>query len=113
MTNLYLGMKTCGPGIYVEHGFSTIVADVEIGKNFWLNQNVTIGRTDRGLPIIGDNVRIHAGAIVLGPIVIGDHATIAAGSVVTRSVPDHCVVAGNPARIIRQNGVRLESPLDT
>ncbi len=112
MTNLYLGMKACGPGLYIEHGFSTIVADVEIGENCWINQNVTVGRTDRGLPTIGNNVQIHAGALVLGPIRIGDHVTIGAGSVVTRSIPDHCVVAGNPARIIRQNGVRVERPFD-
>ena len=41
---------------------------------------------------------IGSNATVLGGLIIGAHATVGAGSVVTRSVPDGAVVAGNPAR---------------
>ncbi|MFL6463660.1 MAG: serine O-acetyltransferase, partial [Bryobacteraceae bacterium] len=57
-------------------------------------------------PIIGDHVTIYAGAKVLGPIRIGHHVTIGANAVVVKSVPDHCVVAGVPAQIIRRDGIR-------
>jgi maltose O-acetyltransferase len=51
---------------------------------------------------IGDNVWIGGGAVICPGIVIGDDAVIGAGSVVTRDVPAGAVVAGNPARILRE-----------
>ena len=48
--------------------------------------------------VIGRNVWIGGGAIILPGVTIGDHAIIGAGSVVTRDVPPHATVAGNPAR---------------
>lgn len=49
---------------------------------------------------IGDGASIGAGAIVVAGHDIGAHAMIGAGAVVTRDVPDHALVAGNPARVI-------------
>ena len=51
--------------------------------------------------IIGSNVQIGAGAIVLPGIVIGDNVIVGAGSVVTKNVMANCVVVGNPARKLR------------
>jgi acetyltransferase-like isoleucine patch superfamily enzyme len=51
---------------------------------------------------IGDHVWIGARAIVLKGVTIGDGAIVAAGAVVTRDVPPHAIVAGNPARVIRE-----------
>jgi acetyltransferase-like isoleucine patch superfamily enzyme len=45
---------------------------------------------------------VGAGAIILPGVVVGDNAVVGAGSVVTRSVPPHTLVAGNPARVIRE-----------
>lgn len=50
---------------------------------------------------IGRCCFIGAGAIILPGTTIGDHCVVAAGSVVTRDVPAHSVVAGNPASVIR------------
>ena len=50
---------------------------------------------------IGDDVWIGAGAIVLPGVRIGNGSVIAAGAVVTESVPDHVVVGGVPAKVIR------------
>ncbi len=52
--------------------------------------------------IIGNNVWIGNNAIILKGVNIGDNSVIAAGSVVTQSVPSCSLVAGNPAKIIRQ-----------
>ncbi|NHJ20017.1 MAG: N-acetyltransferase [Candidatus Lokiarchaeota archaeon] len=49
---------------------------------------------------IGDNVRIGSNVTLL-PINVGDNAIIGAGAVVTKNVPANCVVAGNPAKIIK------------
>ena len=58
-----------------------------------------------GKPIvIGRNVWIATGAIVLGGVTIGDNAVVAAGSVVTKDAPANCLVAGNPARVLREIG---------
>lgn len=52
--------------------------------------------------VIEDNVWIGGGAILLPGVTIGRNAVVGAGSVVTRDVPANTVVAGNPARMIRE-----------
>ena len=51
---------------------------------------------------IGHHSVIGGCAIISPGIKIGNHCFVGAGSVVTKDVPDHCMVAGNPARIIRE-----------
>lgn len=51
--------------------------------------------------VISDDVYIGASVIILGGVTVGRHSVIGAGSVVTKDVPDNCVVAGNPARVVR------------
>lgn len=55
-----------------------------------------------GFVTLEDDVWIGAGAIVLSGVVIGQGSIVGAGSVVTKSVSAHCVVAGNPARVIKK-----------
>ena len=76
-----------------------------IGKNCMIGQGVTIGGKSGWyeVPVIGDNVHISAGARVLGPIFIGDNVIIGANAVVVKDVPDNCIVAGIPAKIIKEN----------
>lgn len=56
--------------------------------------------TEQGITI-GDDVWIGANAVILDGVTIGSHTLIAAGSVVTKTMPDYAIVAGNPARVIR------------
>jgi len=51
--------------------------------------------------VVGDDVFICAGSIVLKGVRIGKGAVIGTGSVVTKSIPDMTVAAGNPARVVR------------
>jgi acetyltransferase-like isoleucine patch superfamily enzyme len=63
---------------------------------------------DQGPTVIGNDVFIGVGAIVLAGVTVGDGAVVGAGAVVTRSVPPYAVVVGNPARIARY---RFESEI--
>jgi acetyltransferase-like isoleucine patch superfamily enzyme len=51
--------------------------------------------------VIGDDVWVGSGAIVLDGVTVGAHAVLAAGAVVTRDVPEWAIVGGNPAKLIR------------
>jgi len=52
--------------------------------------------------VIEDNVWLGGGAILLPGVTIGRNAVVGAGAVVPRNVPANTVVAGNPARVIRE-----------
>ena len=90
-----------GPGLFIQHGLSTLIAAERIGKNCWINQQVTIGysnKTDR--PIIGDNVTIGPGAKLIGKINVGNNVTVGPNTVLIDNVPSNVTVLGVPARII-------------
>lgn len=85
-------------------GISVVIhKDAIIGKHCTLGQNTTIGgRTGHGgPPIIGDNVYIGPGARLLGGFKVGNNVVIGANAVVLHDIPDNCVVAGVPAKIIK------------
>lgn len=90
--------------IHFGHNALGVVMDYRcvIGNNVRIDQQVTIGiRWDEKVaPIIGDNVRIGAGAKVLGSIRIGNGARIGANAVVLTDVPDGATAVGVPAKII-------------
>ncbi|QPB22379.1 acyltransferase [Rhizobium sp. 007] len=52
---------------------------------------------------IGRCCFIGARSIIMPGVAVGNHCIVAAGAIVTKDVPDNCVVAGNPATIIREN----------
>lgn len=108
-----------GAGVYINSGCTILdTCRVEIGARTLLGPNVQLyaathpvdGALRNGTrgPELGKPISIGAdawigGAAVLCPGVrIGEHAVVGAGSVVTRDVEPYCVVAGNPARVIRR-----------
>ncbi len=100
-----------GGGMYIQHGTSSILTANSIGKNLWVNQNVTIGWNGPGCPTIGDNVRIGTGAVVIGPITIGDNVNIGANAIVTKDVPSNTTVVSPHAFIIKRDGQRVHERL--
>lgn len=94
-----------GEGMLCIHPFATIINATSIGRNFSVKNNVTIGAHKGGKPIIGNNVSINVNCVIVGNITIGNNVIIGTGSIVMKDVPDNCVVVGNPAYILKQNGI--------
>lgn len=92
---------TIGKSCKIMHPFSTIINAESIGDNFYCINNTTIGYKNNKRPIIGNNVFVGANATIIGNVHIGNNVIVGAGAVVTKDVPDDCVVAGNPAKIIK------------
>ncbi len=59
-------------------------------------------KTQTAPVIIGNNVWIGGGAIILPGVTIGNNVVIGAGSVVTKDIPDHTIAYGNPCRAVRK-----------
>lgn len=102
MDTLFLEAKEIGGGLFIQHGFSTMVTAESIGENCWINQQVTLGYNGQGRPpIIEDNVMITCGAKVLGSITVGHDAIIGANAVVIRDVEPGAVMGGVPAKKLK------------
>ena len=112
--------KECHIGAY---NHITCINQIKIGDGFVSGKWVTITDNDHGstsldmirIPVscrplvskgpvnIGKNVWVGDKATILSGVTIGDGAVVAANSVVCKNVPAYSVVAGNPAKIIKQN----------
>lgn len=87
------------------HGFL-----VTIGNNVTLtgvtvlahdaSTQIPLGVSKVGCVVIGDNVFVGQGSIILPGVHIGNNCIIGAGTVVSKNIPDHTVAAGNPVRVI-------------
>lgn len=108
--NSFSAKASIGVGTYFYHrGLGCVVhPKCMIGENCTIFQHVTLGSkwsggiNDGGAPVVGNHVMIGAGACILGNITIGDNTVIGANAVVTHNIPPNVVVAGNPARIIKE-----------
>ena len=70
---------------------------------FTISENETFNfcKTQTAPVIIGKNVWIGGGTIILPGVTIGDNTVIGAGSVVTKDIPDDSIAVGNPAKVIK------------
>jgi acetyltransferase-like isoleucine patch superfamily enzyme len=87
---------------------------ISIGNGSMLGMNVTIATLNHGLSLktrnitypspvkIGENVWIGSNATILPGVTIGDNSVVAAGAVVTKDVPKNTVVAGVPAKLVKE-----------
>lgn len=106
-----------GNNTYMNQSLIQCASKIKIGDNCAIAGDVLIQDTDfhplldehgdektYTKPItIGNKVWICAKATILKGVTIGDGAIVAAGAVVTKDVPTRCLVAGNPAKVIKEN----------
>ncbi len=103
---------TIGKGLFIDHGTGVVIGETAIlGDNVTLYQGVTLGGTGKEQgkrhPTLEDNVMVSAGAKVLGSFTIGENSKIGAGSVVLGPVPPNCTVVGIPGRVVKKGSVRI------
>ncbi len=101
-----------GKRLVIDHGMGIVIGETaEIGDDCLLYQGVTLGGTGKETgkrhPTIGNNVLVGSGAKVLGPFKVGDNSRVAANSVVLREIPENSTAVGSPARVVRQNGEKV------
>ena len=96
----------------------TIIGPVTIGSHVNLAQGITITALNHNFDdsekridqqgistkevVLEDDIWVGANAVILPGVTIGTHAVVAAGAIVTKDVPPHSLVAGVPAKVIRQ-----------
>ena len=91
-----------GPGFYFEHPNIVINKNAIIGENFYCVGNNCIGSNQSGAPIIGDNVYLGYGAMIIEHVKIANNVTIGAGAVITKDIlMENAVVVGNNLLIKR------------
>lgn len=104
-TRIFISPNVFSEGIHCVHpGYVWIDSSSRIGKRCTVLPQVLLGKKKPGLPppciFIGDDCYIGTGTTILGPVQIGNNVTIAAGAVVVSDIPDNCIVAGVPAKIV-------------
>jgi acetyltransferase-like isoleucine patch superfamily enzyme len=119
--HIAIGYNTAPGASIGNYIFANKEAPIHIGSFTVIASNVCIGAfnhdlynisryTHKGGIRIGKYCWIGANAVILSGVVLGDHTVVAAGAVVTHSFAHgYCVVAGNPARVIRElDATRIE-----
>jgi serine O-acetyltransferase len=103
-----------GPGFRIDHGWGLVINHrATIGANVTVFHGVTIGQKDDitpagrrvTCPVIDDEVWIGPHAVIIGQVTVGRGSRVAAGAIVTHDVEPHCVVGGNPAKVIQRNAL--------
>lgn len=110
-----------GRNVYVNFNLTLVDdTDVYIGDDVMIGPNVVISTAGHPIDpelrkksaqfnipvVIGNNVWIGAGAVILPGITIGENSVIGAGSIVSRDIPPNVVAVGNPCRVLRPIGER-------
>lgn len=86
---------------------------IHIGENTWVLREAMIlahghCRSLRVDVVIGKNCVIGIRSIIMPGVKIGDSVLVVGGSIVTKDIPDNCVVVGNPAKVIK-TGVKVSN----
>lgn len=109
-----------GNRVLIDHGMGVVIGETaEVGDDCVLYQGVTLGAgsearggaTTRGVkrhPTLGKSVIVGSGAEIQGAVIVGDNVKVASGSIVLRDVPSDSIVVGVPGRVIYREGKKVD-----
>lgn len=94
-----------GKRLFIDHGMGIVIGETAvIGDDCTIYHGATLGGTgkekNKRHPTIENNVMIGSGAKILGPIIIGENVKVGAGAIVLKDIPRNCTVVGMPANRI-------------
>lgn len=100
---------TIGQNVFIDHGMGVVIGETaEVGDGCTIYQGVTLGGTSlshgKRHPTLGKNVTIGGNASVLGAVILGDNVKVGSGSVVVRDVAANVTVVGIPAHVVARDG---------
>ena len=89
-----------GRGFHVTHPVGIVIGNCNVGQNFMIYQNCTIGSrvAGEGFPTVGDNVELCANSLILGNIEICSNCMIGASSLVIKSINEPGTYVGTPVQ---------------
>ena len=104
--NIKISPNVCGYGLRIIHlsgGGGVRIGAASCGNYCGFNAGVLIGTKDgdENRPVIGDHVAFGPGSMAFGRITIGSNVFVAPNAVVTKDVPDNCIVGGIPAKVLK------------
>lgn len=106
--NIAITPNTVGYGLKLPHLEQGVIINCEsMGNHCIVNSGVVLGNKGPGMiekkPRVGDNVNFCVGCKVIGDVNIGDNVLVAPNAVVVKDVPSNSIVAGIPAKVIKNN----------
>jgi serine O-acetyltransferase len=113
---------TIGRRVFIDHGMGVVIGETaDVGDDVVIYQGVTLGagaaarqgaisRDTKRHPTLGKGVIVGSGAEIQGAIIVGENVRVASGSIVLKDVPPNSVVVGVPGRVIYQDGHKVEKP---
>lgn len=104
--NFTIFPNTIEPGLSIFHfgDFTHVARTCHIGKNCIIQPGVVFAQKNEAenCTTVGDNCNFGLGAKILGTVHIGNNVIVGANAIVSKDIPDNCVVAGVPAKIIKR-----------
>lgn len=104
--NIKISPNVCGYGLRIMHlsgGGGVRIGALKCGNYCGFNAGVLLGTKDgeENRPTLGNHVAFAPGAKCFGKLTIGSNVFIAPNAVVTKDIPDNCIVGGIPAKILK------------
>lgn len=100
---IFIGRRcTIGIGFRIWHPHGIIINNVDIGENFNVNQNCTIGDKEHGFnkcPVIGNNVTMYANSMIIGSVRVDDNVVLGANACLLQDTTGSGVYVGTPAKL--------------
>lgn len=104
------GTARIGGGLILPHPQNIVIGgQARIGDRAWIFHNVTIGGAPAkdGMATIGNDARLFAGAVIVGPVTIGDDVWVGANSVISKDIPSKMIARSDRPSVVPRSDVYI------